>query len=490
MADRPTYVWSGSEWDAVADPGAVRKALVSGAGQVIASTAASTPAVVTAGTTDGHILTWDSAVSTKMKWAAPPASGIPATLLDAKGDLIIASGADTAARLPVGTNGQVLKANSATSTGVEWALDNTGSVIVGAQYAESSPLSATVSIEAGTYLYEKSSSVASFSISGSEYDQPSGILSIGQTATSVTIAGSSWIPRAQTWTARTSNFGSTEILGCAFGNGVYLTVGPQGQLRTSTDAVTWTTRTSGFGTTEIKAATYGNGLYVAVGSAGQIRTSTDGITWTSRTSNFGTNAIYAVTYGNGVYVAVGDAGQLRSSTDGITWTTRTSGFGTTGIFTTTYGGGVFVAAGPDGTLTTSTNGTTWTTRTSNFGTTTISVVAFGNGIFVAGGNGGTMRTSTDGTTWTTRTSGFGTTTIRGATYGNGVYVAVGDSGVLTTSTDAITWTTRTSGFGATQINAATYGNGIYVAVGVSGTLTTATGGPAAHVTFAPVTAAT
>ena len=70
MADRPTYVWSGSDWDTIADPGAVRNSLVSVAGQVIASTGANTPAAVTAGTTDGHVLTWDGAVSTKMKWAA------------------------------------------------------------------------------------------------------------------------------------------------------------------------------------------------------------------------------------------------------------------------------------------------------------------------------------------------------------------------------------------------------------------------------------
>ena len=46
MADRPTYVWSGSEWDAVADPGAVRKALFTNARQLLSSTAAGTPAVI------------------------------------------------------------------------------------------------------------------------------------------------------------------------------------------------------------------------------------------------------------------------------------------------------------------------------------------------------------------------------------------------------------------------------------------------------------
>jgi hypothetical protein len=49
-------------------------------------------------------------------------AGIPATLLDAKGDLIVASAADTAARLAVGgTNGHVLTVDSNETLGVKWA---------------------------------------------------------------------------------------------------------------------------------------------------------------------------------------------------------------------------------------------------------------------------------------------------------------------------------------------------------------------------------
>jgi hypothetical protein len=57
-----------------------------------------------------------------------PASGggIPAALVDAKGDLIVATADGVVARQAVGTNGQVLKANSATSTGVEWAAESGG----------------------------------------------------------------------------------------------------------------------------------------------------------------------------------------------------------------------------------------------------------------------------------------------------------------------------------------------------------------------------
>lgn len=49
------------------------------------------------------------------------ATAITNSILDAKGDLIVASAADTPGKLSVGTNGYFLKANSATALGVEWA---------------------------------------------------------------------------------------------------------------------------------------------------------------------------------------------------------------------------------------------------------------------------------------------------------------------------------------------------------------------------------
>lgn len=53
------------------------------------------------------------------------------SVADAKGDLLVASAADTFTRLPVGSNGQVLTADSAESTGVKWAAAGGGTSIVG-----------------------------------------------------------------------------------------------------------------------------------------------------------------------------------------------------------------------------------------------------------------------------------------------------------------------------------------------------------------------
>lgn len=47
--------------------------------------------------------------------------GIQPTIVDAKGDLIVATAADTVSRIAVGANDTVLTADSSTSTGVKWA---------------------------------------------------------------------------------------------------------------------------------------------------------------------------------------------------------------------------------------------------------------------------------------------------------------------------------------------------------------------------------
>jgi hypothetical protein len=53
-------------------------------------------------------------------------NAIQNSIVDAKGDLIAATAADTPARLAVGTNGQFLSADSTAATGLAWATPTSG----------------------------------------------------------------------------------------------------------------------------------------------------------------------------------------------------------------------------------------------------------------------------------------------------------------------------------------------------------------------------
>jgi hypothetical protein len=54
---------------------------------------------------------------------------IPKSIVDAKGDIIAATAADTVARVAVGANGQVLTADSGASAGVAWTTPATGAAV-------------------------------------------------------------------------------------------------------------------------------------------------------------------------------------------------------------------------------------------------------------------------------------------------------------------------------------------------------------------------
>lgn len=84
-------------------------------GDVIAATAASTPSRLAVGT-NNQVLMADSAAATGLKYA----NGATATLT-AKGDVLTATAANTLSRLAVGANNTVLTADSTTATGLKWA---------------------------------------------------------------------------------------------------------------------------------------------------------------------------------------------------------------------------------------------------------------------------------------------------------------------------------------------------------------------------------
>jgi hypothetical protein len=74
------------------------------------------------GGTTGQVLSKASNTDLDFTWVAQDDSNaIQNAIVDAKGDLISATAADTPARLAVGANGTVLTADSAEATGLRWA---------------------------------------------------------------------------------------------------------------------------------------------------------------------------------------------------------------------------------------------------------------------------------------------------------------------------------------------------------------------------------
>lgn len=304
----------------------------------------------------------------------------------------------------------------------------------------------------------------------------------------VWIACSSVLASPLVWNIRSAP-SSSQLNGVAFGNGLFVAVGSDTTILTSTSGREWTARSAGMtaptGPTLDCAAygtQYGVGGYAIGGGEGAlIRSSTDGVHWTNGLSTIGIEHIHGIAYGYGVFVAVGGGAQpntsyILTSSNGVDWTsqkvpTTNTLFG----ISPAYGNGVcwadklFVAVGDRGTIITSVDGVNWVLRDSGTAAA-LRAVVFHQGIIVGGDAGTVLRSYGPSDALSFPPSALTSFNIRGLASSGSDLVAVGNystTGRLQVSTDGLTWPDSSSEF-AQPLNAVAYGAGSFVAVGDGG----------------------
>jgi hypothetical protein len=104
------------------------------------------------GGTTGQVLAKNSNTDLDFIWTAD-ASGIPASAFTAKGALLVGTGTSTYTAQTVGSNGQVLTANSAQADGVEWTTPSSGGEVLISETTASAISSLSLSSIPGTYKH-------------------------------------------------------------------------------------------------------------------------------------------------------------------------------------------------------------------------------------------------------------------------------------------------------------------------------------------------
>jgi hypothetical protein len=132
------------------------------------ASAAPAPSTVSA-TELGYLDGVTSALQTQINSKIGQSTAINPTIVDAKGDIIAASAADTVARLAVGANDTVLTADSSTGTGLKWAAPTAGGyTLINTGGTTLSGSSVTISSIPTTYRILKIVTV-NFGTSGAAY---------------------------------------------------------------------------------------------------------------------------------------------------------------------------------------------------------------------------------------------------------------------------------------------------------------------------------
>lgn len=258
-----------------------------------------------------------------------------------------------------------------------------------------------------------------------------------------------------------------------FGNGIFVAIGGNGQVASSTDGVHWKE--------VLRRETYGHNWDVAYGNGKFIvltddffddavtRTSTDGVNWTKKKLPPGFSGRSAILFAEGQFVIIGEAGGVWTSKDGEAWN-RYNG-GNYSMSTAIYGNGRYLVFSSSGISTSVDSAKTWTRYPAQ--EINYTGAAHTGNAFVTVGTKGTLVTSPDGVGWTDRVTAT-QSNLNGVAWGNQRAVVVGDSGTILTSTDLVEWK-KTPGDPNIHFNGVVFADSVFVATSGSSIYTSPDG---------------
>lgn len=229
----------------------------------------------------------------------------------------------------------------------------------------------------------------------------------------------------------------------------------------------------------------GSHLYVAVGSNGTIVTSSDGAEWISSKSGTDSN-LWSVIWGNNQFVSVGDNGTILTSTDGANWDTVNSDINSDFI-KIRWDGKYYNAIG-NGIIYASSDGKAWLQKDSTVLETDkatgdklpyrISDILWDGKQYIAVGDGNFILSSDVLGKWIVRIpNSQGTGMFCNIEWNGKRYVAVGDHLAISTSADGRKWSDngiRINNIESVEdyytlcLNSVTWGHDKFMAVGHKG----------------------
>lgn len=220
----------------------------------------------------------------------------------------------------------------------------------------------------------------------------------------------------------------------------YVATGQFGAVLTSQDAIRWQPNPQisliDFRFKTFNSVVWNGSLYLAVGEQGRVHTSSNGSDWEERFTN-SFQPIHKAIWNGSSFITVG--GMIGTSSDGKTWTeTAAPGL----LLDVIHENGTAVAVGEDGLLVTSTDLQTWSQRPA-FTIHDLIAIGYWQNRFISISKGWEVFTSANGISWTKATTLSAMPEALNTEHQHAVILM--QDGLLAYSSDGLNWQERQTG---------------------------------------------